>query len=485
MEEIYFKDEARERLFNGITKLHKAVADTMGPKGRTVIISDEYGKPYVTKDGVSVARAINFKDPVENMGATLIKEVAERTVDQAGDGTTTATVLAQAFIQNLKEFDTNDINKAFDEIIPKVLQHLKDNSRELHREDIKYVAAISANNNLQIGNIIQQAYNFSNIVKVEESNSLEDTLKHVNGMKLDVAYMSKRFVNTPKETCEYENPYVLLLDGKLEDLMPLKYILTKISDADESLLIICEHVSEKEIRKLESNVMSKNINLCVIKSPGFGPIRKDYLRDLSDFTGSEIVNIMPNKPVNLTSLGKLKSCSITKNHSILIKHDDINVDEIVESLMYLKNEPNMQPYDIQILDKRIEQLTGKASVIYVGGGSEIEMKERKDRYDDAVLAVACALEEGIVEGAGVALFHAVTDIEKNTSGIERNILYSLKMPMAVIGNNGAIVDYSTSMFDQNIIDPLKVTRCALENAVSVAKTILSTACVVLNPSQWS
>lgn len=496
MGEIYFKNEAREKLFEGIKKLHDGVASTMGPAGRTVIISDEYGNPRVTKDGVSVSRAINFRDPIEQIGATLIKEVAERTVEQAGDGTTTATVLANAFIQNLKDFDSNEINKAFDEIIPLVLKHLKENSRELKREDIKYVASISANNDIQIGSTIQQAYNFSNIVKVEESNNFEDTIEEINGMKLDVSYLSKRFSNTPKETCEFINPYVLVLNDKLEDLIPLKNILTKIAESDESLLIVVEYISEKEMRKLESNVMSQNIKLCAIKTPGFGPVRKDFLRDISDFTGAEIVSLMPNRQVNFNALGKLESCNITKNSSLLIKHKDVNVDEIVDGLKNMSNEVSeLTDYDREVIKKRIENLTGKASIIRVGGKSEIEMKERKDRYDDAVLAVACALEEGIVEGGGVALIKVFFDLIKtDNDAVEGKIYKSMTKPFTTIfpkavlcfENDEVITfDLATNMFNENIIDPLKVTRCALENAVSVAKTVLSTDCVVLNSQQWN
>lgn len=485
IKEIYFKEEC-EGIYNGISKLEKAVSSTLGPNGKTVIITDEYGKPYVTKDGVSVARKIYFKDPVENIGASLVKEVCELQVKQAGDGTTTAIVLANAFIQNLKDFDSNDINKAFDEIIPKIIEQLKLNSKELKHEDIKYVAGISANNDLQIGDIIQQAYNFSNIVKVEESNNLEDTLEMVDGMQLDVSYMSKRFTNTPKEHCELDNPNVLLLDGKLEDLMSFKTILEKVSANDESLLIITEYISEKELRKLESNVLSGNIKLCVIKTPGFGPIRKDFIRDLSDFTGADIINVQPGKQYSPLCLGRLKSCTITKNNSLLIKHDEINVDEIVNNLKTLSENKELTSYDVDVINKRIENLTAKASIIKVGGGSEIEMKERKDRYDDAVLAVACALEEGIVEGGGVALQSArYPGLQKYKvlDSLECRLYNSLLAPyQKIFGEN---LNINQNCFDKNIIDPLKVTRCALENAVSIAKTILSTDTVVLNERTWS
>ena len=496
MKEIYFKDKAREKLFIGIQKLHDAVASTLGPNGKTVIIPDDDAKKdfqyKVTKDGVSVARKIYLQNPVENIGAQLVKEVCELQVEQAGDGTTTAVVLANAFIQNLKDFNSNEINKAFDEIIPKVIEQLKLNSKELKREDIKYVASISANNDIQIGNIIQQAYNFSNIVKVEESNSLEDTLETIEGMQLDVSYISKNFKNTPKEHCEFNNPHVLLLDGKLEDLMSFKTILETVSNNDESILIITEHVNEKSLRMLESQVLSGNIKLCIIKTPGFGPARKDYIRDLSDFTNSDIIQPQSGKQYSPTALGKLKSCSITKNNSLLIKHEDVNVDEIVENLTELSKNKELTKYDVEVINKRIQNLTAKASIIKVGGGSEIEMKERKDRYDDAVLAVACALEEGIVSGGGTALryvFHVLTSELLKEKDKEKDfhfkVLECLLYPYQTIVCNGSKPKLEHFLFNENIIDPLKVTRCALENAVSIAKTILSTDTVVLNERLWS
>jgi chaperonin GroEL len=498
MKEIYFKDEAEELLFGGIQKFTDAIACTLGPNGKTVIITDEYGKPKVTKDGVSVAREISFKNAVENIGAQLVKEVCELQVKQAGDGTTTAIVLANAFIQNLKGFESKDINKAFDEIIPKVIEQLKLNSKELKREDIKHVATISANNDVQIGDIIQQAYNFSNIVKAEESNNLEDTLETIEGMKLDVSYMSKLFSNTNKETCEFTNPYVLLLDGKLEDLLLFRQILEKISSEKENLLIITEYIAPKELRKLETLVLNKNINACVIKTPGFGPVRKDYLRDLSDFTGADIIAVQSNKSYLPSCLGKLGSCVINKNNSLLIKHEDVNVEDIVNSLTELSKNKELTDYDIEILNKRIANLTAKASIIKVGGGSEIEMKERKDRYDDAVLAVACALEEGIVQGGGVALIKVLISDEFSnikTKTIKQQVLYSLSKPYTTIFPKSILqiedfdkivnFDLSTNMFKQNIIDPLKVTRCALLNAVSIAKTVLSTETIILNERQWN
>lgn len=489
MEEIYFDKEAREKIIEGVNKLNKAVAATMGPFGKTVIISDEEAKTFgqykVTKDGVSVARMIFFKDPLENIGAQFIKQAAENTVDQAGDGTTTATVLATAFVNNLKNFKTNEINSAFDEIIPKVLEQLKLNSRELKHEDIKYVASISANNDLQIGSLIQQAYNFSTIVKVEESNNAEDVLNTIDGMSLNVSYFSKNFVTDPKKgLCELDEPEVILIDGKLEDLKPYQPTIQRIANENKSLLIITEHVHDTVLRILESHVLSANIKLCIIKAPGFSKHRQDLLRDLSDFTGGTVIADPTKIPVHYT--GKLKSCKISKNNSLLLKHEDINIQEFIDNLAELVKSPDLEDYDKELVQQRIENLTAKISLIQVGGKSELEMKERKDRYDDAVLAVACALEEGIVEGGGKVLTQVMFSIANtNHSELEKQLLIALSKPHRVITDNGAIFDYEKTMFEQNIIDPLKVTRCALENAVSVAKTILSTEAVVLNRQEWN
>jgi chaperonin GroEL len=490
MGEIEFSP--KDKLKEGVRKLAQAVGSTMGPNGATVIIpdKDKFNSYKITKDGVSVAREIRFKDPIENIGAKLIKEVAELQVQQAGDGTTTAIVLASAFIENLFEFEYNDIEKAFDEIIPKVLKQLKANSKELKKENVKYVATISANNDSKIGDLIQKAYNFSNLVKAEKGISQEDKLDLVDGMKLLSTYFSKNFItNKEKAECNLETPNVLLIDGKLEDLKPYTGIIETKATNGQSLVIVTEHISDKELRKLEAHVLSKNIKLCVIKTPGFGQFRKDILRDLSDFTGASVIN-NPKGDVSISALGKLKSIKVTNDSALLVKDDSINVTELIESLKILSK--NLTSYDKEQVDKRIEQLTGKVAVIYVGGGSELERDERFDRYDDAIKAVACALEEGIVEGGGYALADVQKIIYedfyqyKNNSNIINNLLLvSLVKPWNTIVNNGYINVKSNTMFEQNIIDPLKVTRCALENAVSVAKTILSTKTVVLNEQEWN
>lgn len=485
MEEIVFDKEARDKIINGITKMAKAVGSTMGPNGKTVIIPDKnnHGKYIITKDGVSVARTIFFKDPLENIGAQMLKEVAELTVLLAGDGTTTATVLAAAFVNNLKDFDSNEINKTFDEIIPKVIEQLKLNSKELKREEIKYVASISANNDIQIGELIQQAYNHSDIVKIEQSNNSEDKLELIDGMFLNTTYLSKHFqTNIGKGICELDSPEVIIIDGKLENLKPFQNTINRIAQENKSLLIITEHVHENVLRILETHVLSGNLKLCIIKSPGFSKHRKDLLNDIAKFTGTLVIKDQLKPFVT----GKLKSFKADFKTSVLLKDDSINVDEFINSLKEFKS-TDLEEYDKELLEQRINNLTGKVSIIKVGGGSELEMKERYDRYDDAVRAVDCALEEGIVEGGGIALsrienkFRQMYGFENTYDGI----LKSLLSPSDTIVLNGnKIPNFKKDMFNQNIIDPLKVTRTALENAVSVAKTILSTNAVVLNREQW-
>lgn len=508
MNEIEFDKEGRDKLINGINKLNKAVSSTLGPMGKTVIIPDKDNpNSYkVTKDGVSVANSIRFKDPVEDIGAELIKQAAQKTVDEAGDGTTTSTVLATAFVNNLKNFNSKEINKAFDDIIPKVISELRKNSRQLKHEDIKYVATISANNDTEIGDLIQQAYNFSSIIKIEEFG-LKDSLECIEGMSLPVSYFSKRFItNDKKGEVDMIEPYVLVLDGKLEKLDSFKSAIEYIAANNKELLIITEHVHEAVLRNIESNISRGSLKCCVIKSPGFSKHRKDLLEDLSKFTGATIITDL-SKNYNVNILGKLKSATISKDRSILVKHEDINIDEVVNSLKEYSNILN-DKYEKELLDQRISNLTGKVSIIKVGGRSEIEVKERKDRYDDAVLAVACALEEGIVEGAGKALIEACKiddfliklnkeptflSIGKNLSdvwsvdldSIEGSIIYSLFEPYNTIQKNGCDLYIVKDLFKENIIDPLKVTRCALENAVSVAKTILSTEAIVLSHFEWN
>jgi len=478
--EIYFEKEGRDKLIEGVNKLNRAVSSTMGPNGKNVIIPDRNsGKYKVTKDGVSVAREIFFKDPIENIGAQLAKQAAEKTVEDAGDGTTTATVLTTAFVNNLKDFNNVDINKAFDEIIPKVIEQLKLNSRELKHEDIKHVASISANNDLQIGELIQQAYNHTSLVKIEESKLLEDVLELVSGMKLEVTSFSKDFINILSE------PNFLLIDGKLDKLDSIKNIIESSQDVDTPLVIMCEDVHDTVLRKLTAYVLSQNLYLTIIKTPGFGPHRKDLIKDISIFTGAHIINDF-SKVYSLNVLGKLQSIKITPNNTLLVKHESIDTSKLILDFKEQLDNIELEQYQKDLLNKRLEYLEGKISIIKVGGKTEIEVKERYDRYDDAVKAVACALEEGIVEGGGMALYNASCNLLNSNFGkVVDSIFNSLYKPSEILLNSNDVLKFNIKdMFSLNIIDPLKVTRCALENAVSVAKTILSTEAIVLQENEW-
>jgi chaperonin GroEL len=500
MEEIYFNKEGRDKLIEGVNKLNRAVSSTMGPNGKNVIIPDrKTGEYRVTKDGVSVAREIFFKDSLENIGAQLAKQAAEKTVEDAGDGTTTATVLTTAFVNNLCSFEFKDINTAFNEIIPKVIEQLKLNSRKLEHKDITHVASISANNDLQIGEFIQNAFNHSDIVKIEESSNTEDVLDTLPGILLPVSYFSKHFINNPsKGSCELTNVNTLIIDGKLEKLENFRSILELTQQPNNSLLIIVEDIHEQALRKLETFVLSQQLPICVIKSPGFSRHRKDLLEDLSIFTGSTLITDL-TKSYNTNILGKLQSCKISKNSSILVKKEDIDVSEKLNVLKTLFKDKDLTSYDKDLIKQRIEYLKGKVSIIKVGGKTETEMKERYDRYDDAVKAVACALEEGIVEGGGIALFKVQskwlnnenkTNTSNSNEDINKCVYRCLLEPAIKILENKVNTTYSLtfdlgiSMFKENIIDPLKVTRCALLNAVAVAKTILSTEAIVLNQNEW-
>lgn len=485
--EIYIGREGKEKLISGINKSAEVVKTTYGPNGKTVIIPSktEFGKYIVTKDGVSVAEQIKFKDPIENIGANLIKEAAKLTVKTAGDGTSGSIILANALINNLKDFDYKEVEKALNIIIPKIIEHLKLNSKELKREDIKYVASISANSDQQIADIIQQAYNFSDIVKVEESNLTEDKVDFIGGMKLNTSYISKHFITNPKKAeVQLENPYVLVLDGKLDNIKPLQEILEYIAKNNKSILIITEHVHENVLRPLESNVLSGNIQLAIMKSPGFSSHRQNLLEDISKFTNARLFKGFDRK-VSLEDLGMLKSANLGIENSILIKNDNIDISYTLNNLKSLLKDSSEENKDL--LQQRIENLEGKISIIKVGGTSELEMKERFDRYDDAVRAVQCALEEGIVEGGGKALIETMFVVERGD--ISDKITKSLSAPYEILHDcktgNVITIDLADIYFKQGIIDPLKVIRTSLENAVSVAKTVLSTEAIVLDESVWN
>ena len=488
MEEIIFGKEVKNKLLNGIDKLANTVKVTMGPSGNTVIIADEYGKPYATKDGVSVSNYIKLKDPVENIGVTMIKEVAKKTADEAGDGTTTSIVLAQSLITNgiafLNKGGTyNEIKEVYSKLLPQVLNLIEDVSTKVTADNVVDVATVSANNDSKIGQLIQVAFNHSTVVKVEEGKDIKDTLELITGVTYPVTYFSKKFItNDAKNTAEINDAVVLLLGCKLDKLDNLKKVLTHCNTTEKPLLIITEFISDDALHMLETNHINNALQILPIKTPGYASYRNEYIKDLSELTNSNIIGNL-SKMVEVEQLGKIKSVTTKPTETVLIPHDDIEIEERITNLFTLSKESELSDYDKKILLERIDNLNGKVSIIKVGAKSEIEMKERYDRIEDAVYAVSSALEEGVLEGGGVALYKIADTLDVDSSKSLYLILQALRAPNLTINENGAKVN--PFIFDDyTVVDPAKVTRCALENAASVALTILGTKAVVLNEHLW-
>lgn len=474
--EIITNKDLYDKIKSGINKVAKAVLVTMGPNGKTVIIANERGEPYVTKDGVSVAKYIVLKDPIENIAATLIKDVAKKTVEEAGDGTTTSICLAQAFINT--GFDLLEqgvpyetIKKELNYLLEYTIKHLTENSKKITDDDIIYVANIACNNDIDIATIINNAFKHSKVVKVEETSQSEDCIETVTGMQLHTSYFDKSFINDGKtRSIKYDECSLIIIDGKLDSLKPISSLINQT----QTVVIIAEHFSQSVISILKDNYNRGALNVALVKSPGFAQHRKDLLQDIADYTGGEVL-VMSKTYNNGNVMGQLKSIHVTKEKTTILPKQDYPkcYNKIIELSDILKG--NVEGYDKELLQQRLDNLLGKISIIKVGGKNEVEVKERFDRYEDAVKAVGCALEEGVVEGGGCALYKIVFD----------NLFQKcLGYPLQHILYNGADFKYLENVINYNIIDPTKVTRCALENAVSVAKTILSTEAIVLNESQW-
>lgn len=495
--DILLGNEAQEKLMTGIMKASKIVGSTMGPNGRTVIIPDYDGgvsKYRVTKDGVSVIKSIRLKDPAENIGVKLLQEAAENTVREAGDGTTTSTVLASAFIVKFQNGDPNMITEAFDRLGKATIEALQKSSRKLHKEDIKHVATISANNDEVMGDLIQNAFNHSTVVRVEPSTHNEDKLETVNGMMLEVGTLTPRVItDIKKQSVKFIKPLVVTLSDKIESLKTLNVVLNYAIAESRPVVIITEYITPGVIETLENYFLSSTVDVCVVKAPGFSAHRKNLLADIATFTGGKLVS--GTKKILIEDLGHLAEIVITSKNTILTKAEDVDITEYADNLEYQFKNNELDETAKDLLNTRIELLKGTVSVIKVGGRSEIEMEERKDRYDDAVLAVTSALSEGIVEGGGVALAKiALPNLRilegelrmSNPPTVEELFNLSLLAPLMQIDANGFSIKITedTNLFNDNIVDPLKVTRCALENALSVAKTILSTQSIVLSSFEW-
>lgn len=518
--DITFNLEARDSLKKGVDALANAVKVTLGPKGRNVIIDKKFGSPTITKDGVSVAKEIELKDPVENMGAQLLKEVASKTADMAGDGTTTATVLAQAIVTaGLKNVAAGanpmDLKRGIDKAVAAVVEHLKKQSKEVGNDNqkIEQVATISANNDNGIGKLIAEAMakvKKEGVITVEEAKGTETTVEVVEGMQFDRGYISPYFVtNADKMEAVLENPYILIYDKKISTMKDLLPILEKSVQAGRPLLIIAEDVDGEALATLVVNKIRGSLKIAAVKAPGFGDRRKAMLEDIAILTGGTVISEEQGyklENADLTYLGQAEKVTIDKDNTTIVNGAG-DKDAITARVNQIKAqiETTTSDYDKEKLQERLAKLAGGVAVLYVGAATEVEMKEKKDRVDDALHATRAAVEEGIVPGGGTAYIRAIEALEKlkgdnedETTGInivKRALEEPLRQIVANAGGEGSVIvqkvkegkaDFGynarTEVFENllsaGVIDPTKVTRVALENAASVAGMLLTTDCVL-------
>ncbi|OIP00011.1 MAG: chaperonin GroL [Bacteroidetes bacterium CG2_30_32_10] len=522
---IIFNVEARDGLKRGVDALSNAVKVTLGPQGRNVIIDKKYGSPHITKDGVSVAKEIELKDPIENMGAQMVKEVASKTSDVAGDGTTTATVLAQSIITTgLKNVTAGanpmDLKKGIDKAVNAVKAQLKAQSKEVGdtSEKIEQVASISANNDSTIGKFIAEAMQKvkkEGVITIEEAKGTETSVKVVEGMQFDRGFISPYFVTDPeKMEVVYENPYILLYDKKISNMKEFLPILEKAVQSSRPLLIISEEVEGEALATLVVNKLRGSLKIAAVKAPGFGDRRKEMLEDIAILTGGTVISEekgLKLEDAELSSLGQAEKITIDKENTTIVSGK--GTKEIIQSrISQLKKqiEKTTSDYDKEKLQERLAKLAGGVAVIYVGAISELEMKEKKDRFDDALHATRAAIEEGIVPGGGVAYIRCIPALDKLKGDNEDEntgiaiIRRALEEPMRQIAENagveGSIVvqkvkegkdDYGfnarsevyENLYKSGVIDPTKVTRVALENAASIAGMLLTTECVLADEKE--
>ena len=520
--EIHFNTESRENLRKGVDILANAVKVTLGPKGRNVILDKKFGAPTVTKDGVSVAKEIDLKDAVENMGAQLVKEVASKTADDAGDGTTTATVLAQAiFNTGIKNVAAGanpmDLKRGVDKAVKAVVENLKSQSKDIKdSSEISQVATVSANNDHEIGKMIADAMDKvgkDGVITVEEAKGTETDVKTVEGMQFDRGYLSPYFVtNSDKMEAELENPYILIYDKKISAMKELLPILEAVSQTGKPLLIIAEDIEGEALATIVVNKIRGSLKIAAVKAPGFGDRRKAMLEDLAILTGGTVISEERGyklESATIDYLGTSEKVNIDKDNTTVVsgagKKTDISarVNQIKKQI-----ESTTSEYDKEKLQERLAKLSGGVAILYVGAATEVEMKEKKDRVDDALHATRAAVQEGIVAGGGTAFLRAINcldSLELENDDQNTGILIvktALESPIRTIvensGGEGSVViqkikegkggDYGynaaqdkfESMFKAGIIDPTKVSRLALENAASIAGLLITTECVVVD-----
>ncbi|MBK7214834.1 MAG: chaperonin GroEL [Bacteroidales bacterium] len=518
--EIIFEIEARDRLKKGVDALSNAVKVTLGPKGRNVIIEKTYGAPVVTKDGVSVAKEIELKDSVENMGAQMVKEVASKTSDVAGDGTTTATVLAQAIIATgLKNVTAGanpmDLKRGIDKAVAAVVADLKKRSKEVGDsiEKIEQVATISANNDNVIGKLIAEAMDKvkkEGVITIEEAKGIETTVKVVEGMQFDRGYISPYFVtDAEKMEAAFDSPFILIHDKKISGMKDLLPILEKVVQTGRPLLIIAEDVDGEALATLVVNKIRGSLKIVAVKAPGFGDRRKEMLQDIAILTGGTVISEEQGyrlEDADLSYLGQAEKISIDKDNTTIVSGKGAK-EGITARISQIKAqiESTTSDYDREKLQERLAKLAGGVAVIQVGAASEVEMKEKKDRFDDALHATRAANEEGIIPGGGVAYIRAISalddvkfdneDEEIGVNIVRRALEEPLRQIVANAGLEGSIIvqkvkegkdDFGfnartekyENLYAAGVIDPTKVARVALENAASIAGMLLTTECVI-------
>jgi chaperonin GroEL len=525
--QIYFDVEAREKLKKGVDALANAVKVTLGPKGRNVVIGKKFGAPQVTKDGVTVAKEVELKDPIENMGAQMVKEVASKTADIAGDGTTTATVLAQAIITaGLKNVAAGanpmDLKRGIDKAVVEVVKNLKALSKEVGSDNdkIKQIATISANNDETIGSLIAEAMKVvgnDGVITVEEAKGTETDVKTVEGMQFDRGYLSPYFVtNTDKMIAEMEHPLILITDKKVSSMKELLPILEPVVQNGKSLLIIAEDVDGEALTTLVVNRLRGSLKIAAVKAPGFGDRRKAMLEDIAILTGAQVISeergfTLENTTIDM--LGTAEKVEIDKDNTTIINGagDSKDIKARVNQIK-TQMEATTSDYDREKLQERLAKLAGGVAVLYIGAPTEVEMKEKKDRVDDALAATRAAVEEGIVPGGGVALIRSIANLaqmkgvnEDETTGIAivmRAIEEPLRQIIANAGGEGAVIvqkvregkddfgynartEQYENLYAAGVIDPTKVTRIAIENAASIAAMLLTTECVIVDEPEES
>lgn len=518
--DILFDVEAREKLKTGVDALANAVKVTLGPKGRNVVISKKFGAPQITKDGVTVAKEIELKDPIENMGAQMVKEVASKTADIAGDGTTTATVLAQAIITaGLKNVAAGanpmDLKRGIDKAVAEIVKNLKKISKEVGSDNskIEQIATISANNDEAIGKLIAKAMKVvgnDGVITVEEAKGTETEVKTVEGMQFDRGYLSPYFVtNAEKMITDMENPLILICEKKISSMKELMPILEPVVQAGKGLLIIAEDVDGEALGTLVVNRLRGSLKVAAVKAPGFGDRRKAMLEDIAILTGGQVISEergMTLENVTMDMLGTAQKIEIDKDNTTIINGKGTSKD-IKNRITQIRAqiEATSSDYDKEKLQERLAKLSGGVAVLFIGAPTEMEMKEKKDRVDDALAATRAAVEEGIVPGGGVALIRASSALDKiiglnedETTGIaivRRSVEEPLRQIIANAGGEGAVIvqkvkegkddfgynartDKYEKLYAAGVIDPTKVTRIAIENAASIAAMLLTTECVI-------